>query len=57
MNPGWYGDNKRQWGTTKAIMMTQGNRVTMRSTKVDRPLFLGAFFAPCQKYGSIIGLV
>jgi hypothetical protein len=41
----------------KTIMMTQGNKVTMRGAKVDRPWFFGGVFALCQKYGSIIGLV
>jgi hypothetical protein len=50
------GDNKGN-NEDKTIMMTQGNRVTMRGAKVDRPWFLGAFFGPCQKYESIIGLV
>jgi hypothetical protein len=50
------GDDKGN-NEDKTIMMTQGNRVTMRGAKVDRPWFLGAFFGPCKKYGSIIGLV
>jgi hypothetical protein len=49
------GDNKGN-NEDKTIMMTQGNKVTMRGTKVDRPWFLGAFFGPCKKDGSIIGL-